>query len=167
MLRVGQVMNRNVRTCSGSETLNAAARIMWEEDCGCVPVVEYEEDGARRLVGMITDRDVCMAAYIDGRSLSQIPVSVAMAKDVASCLASDSLHVALNVLRSRRVRRLPVLEGEAHLVGLLSLADISREGGHARKEQRYADLPPEELAITLEVLSEPRHGTNSVVQLRS
>jgi CBS domain-containing protein len=167
MLRVGQVMNRNIRTCSGSETLNAAARIMWEEDCGCVPVVEYEDDGTRRLVGMVTDRDVCMAAYLNGRPLSEIPVSVAMAKDVASCLASDSVHVALNVLRSRRVRRLPVLEGEAHLVGLLSLADISREGGHARKEQRHADVPPEELATTLEALSEPRHGTNSVVQLRS
>ena len=76
-MRVEQLMTRTVETCEPHDTLVTAARIMWTRDCGCVPVVVPEE-GGHRVVGMLTDRDVCMAAYLQGRPLSEISVASVM-----------------------------------------------------------------------------------------
>ncbi len=132
-MRVEQVMTRIVESCSPRDTLEAAARVMRDRDCGCVPVVMPEEDGLR-VFGMLTDRDICMAAYARGCALSEIPVSAAMSRDVCSCTPQDPLAVALKVLCTNQLRRLPVVDAHDHLVGLLSLADIAREttDGHAR-----------------------------------
>ena len=72
--RVREVMTKDVLTCSVSDRLNRAAQLMWESDCGCIPIVE--EHGM--LVGMLTDRDICMAAYTSGKPLSEISVTSAM-----------------------------------------------------------------------------------------
>ena len=76
-MKVDLVMSKDVASCVPSETLNEAARIMWERDCGIVPVVESRESG--KVVGVITDRDICIAAYTRGRPLAQIPIDEAMA----------------------------------------------------------------------------------------
>ena len=69
-MKVEQVMNRNVKTCRSSDSLDRAAQLMWENDCGCVPIVDDEGRG----VGMVTDRDVCMAAYTQGGPLTHLRV---------------------------------------------------------------------------------------------
>ena len=153
-MKVEQLMTRTVATCHPADFLNAAARIMWEHDCGCVPVVAEEEGGAR-VVGMLTDRDICMAAYTQGKPLGAIKVASSMSQQVCSCRPADSIAVALNVLRTNQLRRLPVVDGDEHLIGVLSLADIAREAGreHGRKA---AEVPDADIARAIEAISQPR-----------
>jgi len=113
---------------------------MWETDCGCVPIVEKEEGGPR-VIGMITDRDICMAGYTQGRPLSAIRVDSAMAKQLHTCRPTDSIEEALNILRTHQVRRLPVVDNGGRLVGMLSLADAAREAvrEHGRKGREVTE----------------------------
>jgi CBS domain-containing protein len=154
MMKVEQLMTRDVRTCRPGDRLNAAAQMMWERDCGCIPVVE-QDDGAAHVVGMITDRDICMAAYTQGRPLSDIAVESAMARTVRSCHSSDSLGAALKILQQNQLHRLPVVDQDEHLVGMLSLADAAREAarGHGRASK---DLTDAEIGAAVEAISTPR-----------
>lgn len=119
---VRSLMTTHVRTCAPDDSLNLAAHLMWNDDFGIVPVVSHEH----QLVGVLTDRDVCMATYIQGRGPAELRVDGAMSKDVSSCALDDSIGVALGIMAERRVRRLPVLSSDGKLAGLLSLADIAR-----------------------------------------
>jgi CBS domain-containing protein len=119
-MTVEALMTRDVKTCRPDDTLNLAANIMWEQDCGCVPVV----DEGRRVVGMLTDRDVCMAAYISGQPLSGLTISGAMSRGIRPCRREHAIAEAEEVMRANRVRRLPVVDEEGRLLGLLSLSDI-------------------------------------------
>jgi len=122
-MKVQDVMSKNVRCCTPKDDLGAAARLLWNGDCGVLPVVSGE---GRRVVGMLTDRDVCMAAWTQFRPLSDIPVEVAMASDVVSCRPEERLREVLARLRARHVRRLPVVDDAGQLLGVISLVDIAR-----------------------------------------
>jgi CBS domain-containing protein len=118
-----QLMRHRVSACTPADTLNTAARIMWEQGGGSVPVVNVNI----RLVGFLTDRDICMAAYTQGRSLKDIRVDTAMARTLFYCEVRDELDHAAQLMRDNCVRRLPVVDGRGVLVGLLSLDDIACE----------------------------------------
>lgn len=118
-------MTREVRACAIHDSLNAAARIMWDHDCGCAPVV----DAHGRLAGIVTDRDVCMAAYTQGLPLGAIPVERAMSARVVSCGRGDDLETAHRLMRAHEVHRLPVVDSRSRLIGILSLSDLVN---HAR-----------------------------------
>lgn len=133
-LSVQSFMTDAVATCSPDEPLNAAARVMWEHDCGAVPVLA---DG--KLVGIITDRDICMAAYTQGRPLGAIAVKDVMARHVHACSPGDTLERAATLMADARVRRLPVVDTEQRLVGIVSLADIAR-GAAVLGQREAADL---------------------------
>lgn len=122
-MKVEQLMQRAVQTCRAYDSLNRAAQIMWENDCGCVPVV----DDAGHAIGMVTDRDACMAAYTRGRPLGEIDVGSVMAAMVHCCRPQDTLREAETIMRAMQVRRLPVVDNENRLVGILSLNDIALE----------------------------------------
>ena len=118
-------MKSPVVTCSFDSDLNCAAELMWDHDCGVVPVVDA--DG--RLAGIVTDRDVCMAAYTQGGSLRSIPVDSAMAKHVLVCHLNDSVTVA--ELAQLGVRRISVGGGlsRAAWTGFLQAAtEIAEQG---------------------------------------
>ncbi len=154
MMRVEQVMRQDVTSCRPGDGLDVAARIMWEHDCGCVPVVE-PANGAGRLVGMVTDRDICMAAWIQGRPLSAIHVDGAMARRVQSCRATDSIDTALKILEQNQLHRLPVVDQDDRLVGMLSLADLAREA--AREHGRAAkDVTDRRIGEVVEAISASR-----------
>jgi CBS domain-containing protein len=162
-MNVGQLMSRQIRTCRPGDSLNTAARIMWEEDCGCVPVVQESGDQRPRLVGIVTDRDVCMAAYTQGQPLTAIPVTSIMQRDLATCVATDPIGVALRVLRTRQLRRLPVVENDGELVGLLSLADIARESKREESEIDQPAVTMTSVGDTIAVISETRGGSREIV----
>ncbi|MGH7780941.1 MAG: CBS domain-containing protein [Candidatus Binataceae bacterium] len=122
-MEVERIMNRNAKVCHPDETLNQAARIMWENRCGGVPVVDEQF----RPVGFLTDRDVCMAAYTQGKSLDALRVEGAMARKLVCCKAQDDLVDAATLMRQTGVRRLPVTDREGKLVGILSLDDLAHE----------------------------------------
>jgi CBS domain-containing protein len=121
-MNASELMTPAVQTCGEGADLQRVAQLMWEADCGVVPVVDA--DG--RVIGIITDRDIAMAAYLQGRPLSQIPVTSAMAKQVRGVREGDALEVVEALMRGAQVRRVPVLDGEGRLRGILSLNDLAR-----------------------------------------
>jgi CBS-domain-containing membrane protein len=149
---VNSLMTPNPAACRSCETLQDAARIMWERDVGAVPVI----DACGRVIGVVTDRDVCMAAFTQGRLLSTIPIPVAMSRCIYTCQSHDDVGLAEGLMREARVRRLPVVDREGKLVGMLSLNDLAREAVHDRHRD---DAPqPADLAATLAVIGDPRCG---------
>ncbi|SRR5579875_3653372 len=121
-MKVSEVMTRNVVCCRETDSACVAALIMWDNDCGVVPVVNAD----LKVVGMITDRDVCMAAYTQGGPLDRITVASAMARAPVSVAPHDDVAEAHRLMRLHQVHRLPVTDSEGGLVGLVSLCDLVR-----------------------------------------
>ena len=113
---------KSPQVCGPADSLDHAARILWEHDCGVVPVV----DDKRRVIGMITDRDICMAAWTKGRTLGALPVHGAMARAVARCQPTHDVEAALRIMAEAQVHRLPVVDANDRLLGILSLTDVLR-----------------------------------------
>jgi CBS domain-containing protein len=133
-MKVMDLMTCDVKSCSADDSLDRAANLMWEGDCGVVPVV----GPGRELVGMITDRDICMAAYTKGRPLAALGVRDAMAKKLTFCSPEATLETAISLMKESRVRRLAVVDSKGMLAGILSLNDLAVE---ARKQERSGARP--------------------------
>jgi CBS domain-containing protein len=151
-MRIKDIMTSPVATCSMSGHLNDAARVMWEFDCGSVPVV----DAQGRVCGIITDRDICMAAYTQGKTLQEIPVASVMAEHVLVCHVDDSLEAAEQRMREGQVRRIPVVDHERRPAGIVSLNDVTR----AAAGQRRSNLD-REVVETLAAVGEPRFSART------
>lgn len=119
-MKVADLMTSDVRSCTIHDSLNAAARIMWDHDCGCAPVV----DTHGKLIGIVTDRDICMAAYTQGVPLQAIRVERAMSPKVISCARGDDLDFAHRLMRTHEIHRLPVVDSRGKPIGILSLSDV-------------------------------------------
>lgn len=119
---VKDVCTRAVKACGPDDTLAEAAARMSAFDCGVIPVV----DDARKLLGLVTDRDICMAVATRDQRASQLRVREVMAGDLALCGPDDALAAALARMARARVRRLPVVDDAGVLVGVLSIADVVR-----------------------------------------
>jgi CBS domain-containing protein len=125
--RIEDIMTSPVHKCLVTDTLVRPAQLMWDHDCGAVPVTKHGD-----CVGMVTDRDICMAAYIQGKRLADIGV-VTTASHRAYCVSPTSpIAHAHDIMRMHRIRRLPVVDCGHNLVGIVSLADIAA----------YAGVPP-------------------------
>ncbi len=139
-MRVKEIMTANAKACTLTDNLADAARLMWEADCGIVPVVA--EGG--KVVGLITDRDICMAAMTRGRSESNIAVEDAISGKVFTCKPEDDIHSALNTMRDNKVRRLPVVAADGKLAGMLSMNDVVLKAaevvGKKAPELSYGDV---------------------------
>jgi CBS domain-containing protein len=151
VMKVKELMAREVRICRVEDSLNRAAQLMWEGDCGVLPVV----GAGGTVVGMITDKDICMAAYTRGGPVESLRVGDAMAKQVSSCSPEATLEAAMSLMKETHVRRLPVLDSQVKLVGILSLNDLAREarrrGRPGERQAMSADL-----ADMLGIVCEPR-----------
>jgi CBS domain-containing protein len=95
---------------------------LWEADCGAVPITDAEG----RLVGIITDRDLCMASYTRGQPLWACTVASVMSKASHVCRPSDTVERVAEVMREHQVRRVPIVEPDGRLLGIVSLADLAR-----------------------------------------
>jgi CBS domain-containing protein len=149
-MKIKELMTSEVITCRASDSTHHAAHLMWEEDCGALPVVDEQQHP----VGMITDRDVCMAGYMTGRKLDDIRVGDVMSRNVQACSTEDSVAVAEMAMEQRHVRRLPVVDSKSRLVGILSLSDMAR--GAAKHADKSGDgLALDKVAKTLAHVCEP------------
>jgi CBS domain-containing protein len=118
-LRVCEAMTRALRVCHPEQSIHDCARMMVENDVGALPVGEHG-----RLVGIITDRDIAVRA-VAARRAPDTPVCEVMTKEVLSCLEEEELdHIAARMAEAR-VRRVPVVDREERLVGILSLGDVA------------------------------------------
>lgn len=120
-MKVQDVMTRTVGTCEAQETLHDAARRMWEQDLGCLVVVGMDA----RPMAMLTDRDVCMAAFTTGKPLHELRVAGAMSKQLVTCRSQEELPAAAARMGKHAVRRLPVLDATGALVGVIGLHDLT------------------------------------------
>jgi CBS domain-containing protein len=140
-MKIKSVMNRQVATCLPSDSLANAAQIMWNKDCGAVPVVE---PGSGRLLGIVTDRDLAMAALLSNRPADSIHVRDAMTPKVITCVEDDDVREAHDAMREHQVRRVPVVDAEGRLTGLVSLNDLvleafaTRAAAAARRQRECA-----------------------------
>src|ERR1044072_6695315 len=110
-MKVSDIMTADPGFCFAVDTLTKAASIMWQRDCGTVPVL----DAGNKVIGMVTDRDICIAvASRDGRA-SEIMAGELCSGNVLSCSPDDELKKALKSMRKNQLRRLPVVDGDGRL----------------------------------------------------
>lgn len=119
-MNINEVMTRNVRIASPNDTLKAAAQMMDESDFGLLPVSEND-----RLIGMLSDRDITIRAVAKGLSPEHSKVRDVMTSEVKYVYDDESVEDAARNMSELQVRRLPVLNREKRLVGIVSLGDIS------------------------------------------
>jgi CBS domain-containing protein len=118
-------------TCTPGTTVAVAARLMRDADYGTLPVVT-----GRKVVGIVTDRDVCLALAETNRNALNIPVREVMTTEVFSTCVDDDVHDALAIMKFARVRRLPVCDGSGCLEGMLSVEDVVVRGLQDRAVDR-------------------------------
>lgn len=118
----GRTMTEHVQTVHIDASANEAAQLMWYGDLGALPVVDHEG----KLRGMVTDRDLAMAAHLQGKPLHEIPVRTVMSQGVVALTSTDLLSEAVTLMRRHKVRRLPVLDERGGVGGMLSLSDLAR-----------------------------------------
>jgi CBS domain-containing protein len=150
MTQVADVMTRGVRTMSPSDSIQFAAQAMDELNVGVVPVCDGE-----RLVGMVTDRDITVRGVAQGCSAASTPLSDVMSKDPLWCFDDEPLEQAMEQMRDAQIRRLPVVDRERHLVGILSLGDVATTAGTA------------DVAEALACISEPSEPDRSGISAAS
>ena len=159
-MRVEQLMSHDVKVCFEGDSLNHAAELMWNHNCGFLPVVL--DDAKRVLTGVITDRDIAMAAFTQGKTLCAIPVSLAMARGVQICHPADNISTAEALMRLKQVHRLPVLDHDGRVVGVISLNDIAR--GVQSEPLDGRRVAAESVAETVASVSQPREKGGSRVE---
>jgi CBS domain-containing protein len=142
-VKIADLMTRDVQACAIHDSLNAAARIMWDHDCGCAPVV----DTHGKLVGIVTDRDISMAAYTQGVPLDAIPVERVMSPKVISCTRGDDLETAHHLMRTHEIHRLPVVDTRGRPIGILSLSDVINHWHGDREAEQAIEIAATFLAI--------------------
>lgn len=158
-MNVEQVMTKTPWTVTGDATLAEAARIMWERDCGAVPIV----DGQGQVAGIITDRDCCMAAYSQDQKLSTLLVRNHMSSKPFSVAPGDDVHDVERLMADRQIRRVPVVDNEGRLLGIVSLADLARKASPTATRKAGDTIAPQEVASTLSSISQDRGNSAQAV----
>jgi CBS domain-containing protein len=136
-MNVREMMTRAVQICGPNDSLNTAARLMWENDCGAIPVVDAEG----KTMAMITDRDISMAAYTQGLPLASMSVSSAATRAIITVREDESLDAAGALMRKHQIRRIPVVDAHGKPVGIVSMNDLAHRAhtGHHRHDGLNAD----------------------------
>ncbi|HET9622931.1 MAG TPA: CBS domain-containing protein [Kofleriaceae bacterium] len=148
-MKAQDLMSKPAVTCHVNDSLNVAAQKMWEHDCGALAVVN--DDGA--LTGMITDRDVCMAAYTQGRPLSECLVHTAMSTRVRSATAEQSASDLAQIMAEGQIRRVPIVDAANVPIGMVSLNDLAIEASRPNTAMKHGLA---KIAHTLAAICKPR-----------
>ena len=149
-VKVEEIMCREVATSRRSTNVAEAARMMWNNDCGAMPVV----DDSNRVVGMITDRDICMAVTTRGRHAAEIVVGDVITGSVHGVSANDDVRDALEVMKEQQVRRVPVVGRNGELMGMLSLNDVILNVSLPRRRTQTVSLTPTDVMETLRAIGQ-------------
>jgi CBS domain-containing protein len=135
-MKVNEIMSTNPKVCSLTDNLSAAVGLMWENDCGVLPVVAAEG----KVVGLITDRDICVAATLKSQNLWNIAVQDVISGKVFACKPEDDIHSALKTMKENSVRRLPVVAADGTLHGILSMNDIVLKAEDSKGKKKPSEL---------------------------
>ena len=138
---VRDVMTPNPECVSERDSIRDVARIMKEQDTGVVPVVD-----GKRIIGLITDRDIVVRGIAEGRDVSSVKVNELMSKSIRSVKEDTPLTEVLDLMSSAEIRRVPVVNGNDELVGIVSLGDIAtnsnQDGKIGKTVENISEAPP-------------------------
>jgi CBS domain-containing protein len=125
MMKVREAMHEGVEWVGPDTSVNDLARKMREEDIGAIPIGEND-----RLIGMVTDRDIVIRGFVDGRNISSLTARDVMTEGIVYCRANEELGDALRIMEEKKLRRLPVIDENKRMVGILSMGDVSSAASH-------------------------------------
>lgn len=140
-MKVGELMTADPVCCAQWESAASAAKMMQVLDVGVIPIVE--SDKSYRLVGIVTDRDLCMSVVAKGLDPSLVSLDQCMSELLICCNPGDELNYALDLMKSNKIRRLPVVDDQFRIQGIVSTADIAL----------YSDVAPEMINLTIKEIS--------------
>jgi len=148
-MKVQDIMTQDVKFCGPDTNVAAATEILWRNNCGALPIVD--SDG--KLVGLITDRDMCIALGTRNCRASELAVGDVATKPVFTCGPNEDVHVALKTLRQHQIRRMPVVGAEGKLEGILCLDEIVL---HAQRTELKKGISYEDVVNTMKAICEHR-----------
>jgi CBS domain-containing protein len=135
MMKCREVMTKDPAVCLPDDLVSKVAQIMKREDVGPVPIVESEQ--SRRLVGLVTDRDLAMKMVAEGRDVRTTKVDEVMTRRLVTCRADDDLQKALEAMSENQLRRIPVVDKDDRIVGIIAQADVATR---LNEPQKTADV---------------------------
>lgn len=147
-MKLKDLMVKDVKSCAPHTTLEAAGQMMWDHDCGALPVLD--DDG--HPIGIVTDRDIAMSAVLNHKPLWDISAGdVTGGREVHTCHLNDDIQTALAVMQAHRIRRMPVVDRDGRLQGMLSIDDVIARSAQA-KGKRPPAVSYEETISTLKAV---------------
>lgn len=149
-MKVKDIMVRAAASCAPRTNLGAAVEILWNRNCGILPIINEEE----KVIGVVTDRDLCVALGTRNRLPGEVTVGEVTAGKVFTCRPSDDVHTALATMASEKVRRLPVVNDDGRLEGLLSMDDVVLHS-QPRSGGRPSELSHDDVLETMKRLYRP------------
>ena len=150
-MKVQDIMTSDVQCCGPDTNLAAVAKMMWDSDCGALPVLNVQG----QVMSMITDRDICMAAATKNRPASDITVWETVSGKAYTCRLSDDVHTALDIMKREKVRRVPVVDEDGVLQGMVAMNDFVLLAGEAKGGKAPA-LSYEDIVRTMKAISAHR-----------
>ena len=148
-MKARELMTAKPACCTPQDTVRKAAQLMREHDCGCIPVLEDEE--SKRVVGVITDRDIACRCMADGKG-SETLVKDVMSRDPTCCGSDDDVDAVERIMIEKQVRRVPVVDSEGGCVGMIAQADLVLNHSAASEG---------EVRTVVERISEPAHHSGA------
>ncbi len=144
-MKVKKIMTRSVGVCRENDSLAKAVEVMWQKDCGFVPVVDKKS----KLVGTITDRDVAVSVFLQNKPASEIKASDVINGKVVTCSSKDKIEKVLKTMKKHQIKRLPVIGKNDKLEGIISITDILLASDKDKSLQK-------KVLKTLEAIGKPR-----------
>jgi CBS domain-containing protein len=146
-MKVKEIMTQSAVCCTADTNVGAAVELLWVRNCGMLPVVGPDQ----KLVGVVTDRDICIAMGTRNRLPGELCVGEIATKNLFTCKPDDEIHEALQTMANKKVRRLPVVGNEGIPLGILSMDDVITHGD-LNKLEGCCELSSEEIIRSLKKL---------------
>jgi len=154
-MKASEIMTSNPHTCHPQDRVCDAVKIMKDFDCGSVPIVDGS--GGVKLVGIITDRDIALKMCEQEKTCREISIESCMSKPVYFCHTDDNIQKVEHMMREHQLHRIPVLDQNETLQGMIALADLAREVNKEKQEGAH-EISEEEVAEIVEDISKPCHA---------
>ena len=157
---VKEVMKSNIESCRPDSNLESIALMMWNHDCGAIPVTD--EQG--KPVGIITDRDIAMGSSLNHRCLWELTANDIMAKrPLYSCQSEDNMAQVLEVMKEHQIRRVPVVDDEGRLTGIVALGDVVDVAAKTATKKSNSKLTYSDVMDTIKAIS--KQNSHTLVQV--
>jgi CBS domain-containing protein len=131
MKKCNEVMTKNPVCCLPNDAVIKAAELMKSENIGSIPVIENEQ--TQKVVGIVTDRDLALKIVAEGRDAKSTNVEEVMTRKVVTCLADDDLQKALDAMAEHQLRRIPVVDNNNKILGIIAQADVATRADQPEK----------------------------------